>query len=251
MIKSFISLFTLCMAIISSKAQVDSINTQSYLLKTDQLAESTKTYVVFLQDSLNGMKYNFEIWDRTISKNNNSKTNTLAWSRHKNTKGEHYKYEITFDDKMKPLSEKVVHKTNKAENISVEKKYFIYKNDGLFTSTDTTLHNTSSFSLDTLGNSFNWELDMEVLSSLPLAENKIFAINFYHPGSKTPPKYYRYFVEREEILDFNSGSFNCWVIKVIYSKHQSSEFWIDQTTHNILKMKEEFYGRYRFKRMVM
>jgi hypothetical protein len=113
------------------------------------------------------------------------------------------------------------------------------------------LHNTKAFKLDTLGNSFNWELDLETLSSLPLEKNKTFAINFYHPGSKTLPKYYNYSVDRTEPLNFNEVSFNCWVVKVVYSAHQSCEFWINQTTHTVLQMKEEFYDRCRFKRLVL
>lgn len=239
------------MIVFPSYAQVDSVNTQTHHLKISQLTENTKTYVVYLQDSLNGLKYNFEIWERTITKDKISKTNTLTWSRHKNTKDEHCEYEISFDDHLKPLSEKVICQSVKDKDITSEKKYFIYENDGLYSSTDTTLHNTKAFKLDALHNSFNWELDMETLSCLPLAENKIFAINFYHPGSKTPPKYYKYSVERKELLLFNEALFNCWVVKAVYSEHQSSEFWIDRDTHNVLQMKEQFYGRYRFKKLVL
>jgi hypothetical protein len=227
--------------------QIDSVNTKSNILKTERLALGKKTYIVYLQDSLHGAKYNFEIWDRILTQNKTVKTNTLQWIRHKNGKGEEYRYEIKFDDKLIPLSEQVVHQ----QKTSSKRKYFIYKNDGMYSSQDTLLHNTKAFKLNTLRHSFNWELDLETISCLPLAANKTFAINFYHPGSKTLPKYYKYSVDRVEVLTFNKISFRCWVVKVVYSEHQSSEFWVDQTTHTVLQMKEEFYGRYRFKRLVL
>lgn len=232
-------------------AQIDSVNTQSNTLNTEQLSLEKKTYVVYLQDSLNGIKYNFEIWNRIITKDKSTKNSILSWTRHQNVKGNYYQYQIRFDDQLNPLTEQVVYQQKKGNEIVTKKKHYIYKNGSLYTSQDTTLHNTKEFRLQTLNHSFNWELDLETLSSLPLKEKKTFAINFYHPGSKTLPQYYNFTVDRSEILSFNKTSFNCWVVKVVYSKHQSSEFWIDKDTHTVLQMKEEFYGKYRFKKLVI
>ena len=248
--KTIICLIALCF-LNNVFGQIDSVNTTTHTLKLESPKEGKKSYIVYLQDSLNGAKYNFEIWDRTISKNKGTRINSLKWIRHKNTKEDFYEYEIKFDNQLKPLSEQVIHHQSKNNQHTTEKKYFIYDDDKLFTSSDKNLHTVESFQRDTLDYSFNWELDLETLSCLPLAKNKTFAINFYHPGSKTPPQYYNYNIDRTENLNFNGAISKCWVVKVVYSQHQSSEFWIDQSTHQVLQMKEEFYGKYRFKKLII
>ncbi|WP_338767880.1 hypothetical protein WAF17_06645 [Bernardetia sp. ABR2-2B] len=229
------------------QAQIDTVNTQTDVLEIKQLQESKNSYIVYIQDSI--YKSNFEIWDRTVSKNEN--TYQLHWTRHTNDKDNFHKYLITFDEKLCPLSEKVVHQELKNEEQSVEKKHFIYEENKMYSDKDTTIHNTEPFEIDDLKHSFNWELDLEVLSALPLEEDKQFAISFYHPASKTPPKYYKYWVDRSEEISLNNKSMDCWVVKVIYSEYQSSEFWIDKSTHRVLQMKEGFFGKYRFKKLIL
>ncbi|WP_375561991.1 hypothetical protein ACE193_05425 [Bernardetia sp. OM2101] len=243
-ILSFILIF-LCLN--QLQAQIDTVNTQSDVLEIKQLQENQTSYIVYIQDSI--YKSNFEIWDRTVSKNEN--TYQLHWTRHTNDKNKFYKYLITFDKKLRPLSEKVFHQDVSEEKTLIEKKHFIYEENKMYSNSDTTQHNILPFEINDLEYSFNWELDLEVLSALPLEEDKQFAISFYHPASKTPPKYYKYWVDRSEEVSLNNKSMDCWVVKVIYSEYQSSEFWIDKSTHRVLQMKEGFFGKYRFKKLIL
>lgn len=243
---AFLSSFSLFL-----EAQVDSVNTMSNRLRADFLHEVRNSYIVYLQDSLNGNKYNFEIWDRTIKRNGSEGNFHLHWIRNKHTKGEYVEYHIQFSDRFRPISEQVVEKKWAEARQRIERTYYEYDNNQIRTSPDTLLHNKAPFHLYDLEYSLNWELDVEILGALPLEENRKFAISFYHPGSKTLPAYYDYCVDRTETLQMSNQKYDCWVVKVRYSERSSSEYWIDKSTHTVLQMKEMFYGRYRFKRLIL
>jgi hypothetical protein len=228
------------------QAQTDTVNTQTDVLEVKQLPKEKTSYIVYIQDSI--YKSNFEIWDRTVIKNENHYQ--LHWTRHANDKNNFHNYLITFDEKLRPLSEKVV-RQDFGENQMLEKKHFIFEENKMYSDADSTQHNTAPFEIADLKHSFNWELDLEILAALPLADKKQFDICFYHPASKTPPQYYRYWVDRSEELALNDKKMDCWVVKVIYSEFQTSEFWIDKSTHRVLQMKEGFFGKYRFKKLIL
>ena len=113
----------------------------------------------------------------------------------------------------------------------LEKKHFIFSNNKIYYNTDKTKHNTQP--IESINHSINWELYIETLSTISLEKDKHFAICFYNPGSKTPPKYYNYIVRESEYITVNNKIFDCWILKVIYSEKQSCEFWIDKSTHTI------------------
>jgi|SRR6056297_2850308 len=232
-------------------AQVATVNTETKVLKTIEGNESSKTYLVYLQDSLNGGKYNFEVWDRKLTHNVKNKTYTLNWIRNKNSKKESYNYEIIFDTNFKTLTERVIHKKLKDDHYITNRKYFMYENNKMYSSPDSLLHNTLPVRIDDLKYAINWELDLETVEALPLRLHKEFAICFYHPGSKTLPKYYNLIVDRSEIVELNEKNFDCWVLKVAYSKHQTCEFWVDKKTNTVLVTKDKVFGKYRFKRLVV
>lgn len=229
------------------QAQVDTINTKTNILDINRLSEGKTSYIVYIQDSI--FKSNFEIWERSIVKNKYDYQ--LKWKRYTNDKNNFYDYLITFDEKLRTLSEKVIHQELKEGTYRLEKKHFIYEGERMFSNTDTIQHNTAYFQIEDLKHSFNWEIDLEVLATLPLADFKQFDISFYHPSSKTPPQYYHYWVDRSEELIFNQNKMDCWVVKVIYSKKHSSEFWIDKSSHIVLQMKESFFGKNRFKKIIL
>ncbi len=241
----FTTITLLCLN--SLQAQIDTINTKTDVLEVRQLPKEKISYIVYIQDSI--YKSNFEIWDRLVTKIEDSYQ--LQWTRHSNDKNNYHNYLITFDENLRPLSEKVVHQELTENRKSIEKKHFIYEENKMRSNEDTTQHNTAPFEIADLKYSFNWELDLEILAALPLADTKQFDICFYHPASKTPPQYYRYWVDRSEELTLNDKKMDCWVVKAIYSKFQASEFWIDKSTHRVLQMKESFFGKYRFKKLIL
>jgi len=247
--KLIVSITLIIFSISALSAQVDTLNTQSNGLQMSQLPMGESTYLVYIQDSIGGPKYKTEIWERAIKKENDHFQ--FSWRRNFPDKT-FYDYEITAkSENFDPQSEIVVEHKEPNGDSSPLRKHYLYQNQKLLTHTDTSQHNAAPFQLDDLSYSFNWEMDMETFSMLPFAEGKVFWIKFYHPGSKTPPKYYKYEVDRIETLSFNGVGHDCWVLRIEYSKQLWTEFWIDKKTFKTLKMKEAFFGRYRFKMLVI
>jgi hypothetical protein len=230
----------------STQSQTDSINTQNHKLKPEQLYLGQSTYAVYFQNESGTKKQNFEIWDRRIQQKPD-RSYTLDWIRH--GVKDVYKYNIHVDRNFKPITEEMI-KTS-SEKPQPEKTFYSFQQNSMHSHADTLKHNVEAFSMEGTGLAFNWELDLEILSMLPLIKQDKFVINFYHPGSKTPPQYYVYEKVREEVVKFNSEKFNCWVLKIDHNEKQWSEFWIDQKTFKVLQMRDYFYGKYRYKKLIM
>lgn len=224
------------------------INTQNNTLNTNNLPLNKNSYFVYFQDKPNTPKYNLEVWDREVKKGNYN-TFTIYWLRqnHKKT----YHYNINVDQNFRPITEEIRIKNNDKNNVKEERKYFIFENNRVFTHKDTIKHNQDAFSINNTALAFNWELDLETLSMLPLKDFEIFKINFYHPGSKTSAKYYTYKKVRTEKLTFNEKDFDCWILKIDHNDKQWSEFWIDKKTKKVLKMRDYFFGKFRYKVLVL
>ncbi|UYZ64028.1 DUF3108 domain-containing protein [Hymenobacter weizhouensis] len=100
------------------------------------------------------------------------------------------------------------------------------------------------------GPTLNWELDLETFEQLNYAPGKKFYLRFYHPGSKTPPKGYLYYVTGEEDLPVAGNQrLRCWQLRVDYDAKNYAVFWIAAKTREVLKMEEHYnsYVRYKVK----
>ena len=236
-----------------AQAQIDSLNTANNKLLTQNLKTGTNTYLIYFQDSLNGPKYNFSIWERSLSKKelSGNQVYQLDWKRFTSDKASTIEYEIILEAKtFTPISEKVAGEVQKPEKQFV-KKHFIYNENKMYTNTDTSKHNQPEVKIEDLQHSFNWEADLETFSILPLAKDKSFAICFYHPGSSTPQTYYLYKIVGRENVTFNNQEISCWVLEIDYGSHNSkAKFWIDKSTHQVLKTQDIFPGGYRFKTLL-
>ncbi len=95
----------------------------------------------------------------------------------------------------------------------------------------------------------NWELDMEILSTLPYKRaGQVFVINFYHPGGRTEPLYYQYkVIGSEAIQGIDTPTIDCWQLKINYTETEWAIFWISKKYKEMLKMQEHFRGIYRYK----
>ncbi len=108
---------------------------------------------------------------------------------------------------------------------------------------DTALNNTAAdYSLDLPFPVFNFEIDIETFSILPLAANKEFMIPFFHAGSaQSPPAYYKLIVEKSDKIDIpGQGKVACWVLYMDYHGKQVSRFWYTKKDRKFVKMEGEY-----------
>jgi hypothetical protein len=93
----------------------------------------------------------------------------------------------------------------------------------------------------------NWHLDLEVFPTLPYKDNTTFMINFYDPGSPAP-KYQAYTVVGSGVLPgYDNQKIDCWLLKRGSLPVNQEIFWISKKTKEVLKLEQEFNGRFRYK----
>ena len=92
----------------------------------------------------------------------------------------------------------------------------------------------------------NWHLDLEVFPILPYREGVTFMINFYDPGFSAP-KLQPYTVSGSGVIEgYDNQKIDCWLLKHGNANNQET-FWISKKTHEVLKLEQEFGGRFRYK----
>lgn len=107
---------------------------------------------------------------------------------------------------------------------------------------DSANNNTkASFSLELDEPTYNFEIDLETYSLLPMKAGYHAVMNFYHPGGKTPPKWYHLKVTGSEKLNMPDGrQMDCWVLFTDYGGTQPTQFWYTKKGQNFVKMEGNF-----------
>jgi len=73
---------------------------------------------------------------------------------------------------------------------------------------------------------FNFEADMELLQTLPLADGYEAQLVLYHPGSPSAPARYTFRVTGSEAIAGPAGPVDCWVVTTDYNQPGTvSKFW--------------------------
>lgn len=236
--------YILCLLLllsIGSKAQ-DTINTNNLKLNTAAFKESNRSYAVFFTDSLGKRISSADIWDRSIRINANDKTFEFAWQwwRKDSLLGDvkatgHY-----------PSFKMISHEANYKGR---GKSFYVFNNDVVTVPAAQQLTaKDSSFkvTLDPAG--FEFPMDLELLPLIPFKKTgQEFVMAFYEPGT---PKadYYKLTVTGKEDIELPAGTkLNCWMLRIDYAPGSSATFWISDKTREVIKMKEYFRGRYRYK----
>ncbi|NVK85508.1 MAG: hypothetical protein HWE21_14385 [Cytophagia bacterium] len=97
------------------------------------------------------------------------------------------------------------------------------------------------FALSLSEQTYNWEVDLETYSLIPMKEGNKVVMNFYHPGGQTPPKYYTLAVEGSEKLKLANGQeLDCWIIFTDYGGTQPTRFWYTKRGQNFVKMEGQY-----------
>ncbi|MTI32102.1 hypothetical protein [Xanthovirga aplysinae] len=230
-------------------AQVDTVTFDNGMLKMKHLPFGKNYYLVYNQGSKDGPKYNFYLWERDLQKKEVKGIPSIVldwvWQFPDSTKVITKKMVVKADN-FAPDSEKVNYSTHFGKGRSY-RQTILFEENKVVSSADTLEHNTKKIQQPFKEKPFNWELDMETFSMLPLGKGKKFAINFYHPGGSAPA-YYTYEVVGEEKLQLNGKNVDCWLLKTEFEKGKGyAIWWLDKKSHLTYKMEEKFGELYRYK----
>jgi hypothetical protein len=226
-------------------AQVDTIRLQDKRLNTVVLKPGLNQYLVYFQTPSANKKLSFWFWLRDIKKEVRNGEEIFAITQHwygSDTSAYRFVYSINKTADFAPVYHKEI----------VRGKTNAYNWTGKqIMGADSVAQNTNKdFSLDFKLPNFNWNLDIETFEMLPLAEGKVFAINFYDAGLD-PPAYVIYKVTGSEILTtLNSEKVDCWKLTT-EGAHDgttySETYWISNKEHEFLKEEDAFNGIFRYK----
>ena len=94
----------------------------------------------------------------------------------------------------------------------------------------------------------NWHLDLEVFPLLTYKDKTTYVINFYDPGFPTPPQMQTYTVIGSGTLQgYDSQTIDCWMLRHGSLPQNLETFWISKKTGEVLKLEQEYGGRFRYK----
>lgn len=83
---------------------------------------------------------------------------------------------------------------------------------------------------------YNFEYDMELLQTLPLATGRDFSIPFYDPGVDKPGRYTFKVTGVERISGPDGSPIECWVISADYNTGKvMSRFWIAKSSQILIR----------------
>lgn len=135
---------------------------------------------------------------------------------------------------MKPVQHIRTTKKNGIEGFSFQA--------GKITALDSVTDNAQGdFELALTEPTFNWEIDLETYSLLPMKEGYHAVMNFYHPGGSTPPKFYHLKVTGSEKVQLPNGKYmDCWIVFTDYGGTQPTRFWYTKKGQNFVKMEGEY-----------
>ncbi len=241
------SITTIALAIffgnIMAYGQIDTINAVNNTLNIAKLKEGKVAYSVYFTDSAFNFKGAGDIWERTtrFSVQNDRKIVEFDWKWYH---GDSLLAHVTnYMDRqtLAPLFHKAVSKRGT----------IAYDYAGGYMVPSQSIENNAAMARSKVKMDIpiiSWEQDLETYPLLPIKKiGQKFDIAFFDPNEKAPT-YHRYEVVGKEILEMNADTkASCWLLKSDSGNGNYSLFWLTEKSKEVVKMKEFYNGRYRFK----
>lgn len=84
---------------------------------------------------------------------------------------------------------------------------------------------------------YNFETDMEMLQTLPLARGYAVSIPFFHPVAGAPARYLWRVAAEEALAGPDGRGIDCWVVETDYNRPQSppARFWLAKGTQQLIR----------------
>lgn len=233
------------LASLGSRAQIDTIHTQNNKLNTAAFKEGKASYAVFFEDSTGKRLTTADIWDRTISLTTGAGGQKLyqfgwKWYR-KDTLIANVSATGNFPS-FQPLTHDAVYTGRSNRSFVFAGNVVTIPQEKQATEKD------STFRVVTDQPAFEFPMDLELFALLPFKKaGQQFAMAFYEPGSAKSNYYPLTVTGKEDLSVPGGGKTACWLLRIDYAPGSYATFWISDKSREVLKMKEYFRGRYRYK----
>jgi hypothetical protein len=235
-----------CGFFLTAQAQIDTINTASLKLNMAAFKEAKRSYAVFFEDSTGKRLTSADIWDRTIRFSKSATGQKI------------YEFDWTWFQKDSLLAH--VTATGLLSSLAPLTHEATYTKRGnrnfVFTGNTVTIPianrrtaKDSTFNVVMNPPAFEFPMDLEILPLLPFKKiGREFALAFYEPGAPTSTYYRLTVTGKEELPISGTAKINCWLLKIDYGQQGAfATFWISDQSREVIKMREYFRGRYRYK----
>jgi hypothetical protein len=228
----------------------DTVRVTPGMIKTAYLKPRTDRYLVYFKNGEDSTRIRYQLWTRKIEQvdYNGKRRIAVSQSWEDNDTVFHKAYSVCDEKTFAPLFHETWWRKRGSLKFDFLQRTATYL-DTLMTDNESSpgkrnMYNAFRKSLDQYV--LNWHLDLEVFSLLPYKENTTFLINFYDPGFPEP-RYEAYtVVGSSKLKGYGSKELDCWLLR--YGSGADTEtFWIEETTHEVLKLEEQSRGRFRYK----
>lgn len=228
----------------------DTLKITSDMVNTKVLRKGTNRYLVYFKMGKDSSRTNYQLWSRSVDyldyQGRKAISITQEWED--NSKVIHKVYSICDQKTFAPLYQESEWTGRGSTKFNFLTKEGFIK-DTLLTSADTArIRRVTYDAFQQALNEYvlNWHLDLEVFPILPYKNGRTFLVNFYDPGSSAPG-FQPYTVSGSATLTgYDNQEVECWLLTHT-SRNNKETFWISKKTKEVLKLEQEFAGRYRYK----
>jgi len=250
--KKITALFFLlaCCTASQTKAQ-DTISIDASTINTKVLRKGTHRYLIYFKMGKDSSRKNYQLWSRTIQdttyQGRDAISITQQWED--NDTIIHKALSIVGRKDFSPLYHRVWWKRTREQHVYD----FIAKNaqiagKSLAMLTDSVnKKRNDAFETALTQSFFIWHLDLETFPLLPYKTGAVFRINFYDPGFSPPAFQYYSVAGSGTLTGYDDQAVDCWLLKHGSLPQNQEIFWISKKTKEVLKLEQEFSGRYRYK----
>ena len=228
-----------------AQAQVDTLNPTLQKLNVKALKEGKATYAVFFEDSLGNRLGSADLWDRSLQFSTDATGQavyTFDWKWWRRDSLLMSVQATGLLSSLTPLTHNTVH---------AQRGQAAYRFDSNLVTVPATAQRTardSAFRVALSPPAYSFPMDLETFPLLPFKKaGQKFAIAFYEPGSPRSAYYSLTVTGKEDLSLPGAQSVACWLLRIDYAPGSYATFWISDKTREVLKMKEYFRGRYRYK----
>ena len=243
----FLSIFFSASA---SYSQQDTITIDASSINTRHLIPGTHRYLVYFKMGKDSSRKNYQLWSRTIDfVQQDGKERIRVTQEWEDNDTIIHRANTLLDDKtFATYSHFSWWKGWGSMNFDFTNKEALMNGIPFQSKTDSnSIRQYKAFEKATTQYFLNWHLDLEVFSLLPFKDKVTFKINFYDPGSPAP-RYEAYsVVGSAKLTGYNNQKIDCWLLRHGSLPRNQETFWISKQTQEVLKLEQEFSGRYRYK----